>query len=315
VAGRTNKQNRRKHSGVKTWISVLVVALIIGAALAGLEWIKSRNERVPTVAAPPAETVLLPKPMLAQLSTAVKPVQRPVSTPAAPVAPVPQVPRGKPGRVAIIIDDMGTSLQEVKTLMGMGIPLSFSVIPGLAKAAEVANFAHQQGYQVMIHLPMEPEGYPQRRLEKNGLLLSHSSDELRQRVMDYLKAVPNAQGANNHMGSRFTTDREKMRIVLGVLQENSLFFVDSVTSPKSIGLSEARQMGMKTAARQVFLDNVQDVQAIRKQLLQLAAVAKKRGGAIGICHPHPTTIKALQLTLPELAKSGITFVSAGELAS
>jgi polysaccharide deacetylase 2 family uncharacterized protein YibQ len=208
---------------------------------------------------------------------------------------------------------MGTNIQEVQALMGIGIPLTFSIIPGLPKALDVAGRAKKHGYQVMIHLPMEPEGYPQRRLEKNGLLLAQSDEETRLQLAANLKSVPGAVGANNHMGSRFTANKGKMQVVLTVLKEKELFFVDSMTSPKSVGFKMAQQLGVKTAVRQVFLDNLQDQAAIRKQLQQLATVARKRGSAIGICHPHPATIKALQKYLPELEQSGITFVAAGDL--
>jgi polysaccharide deacetylase 2 family uncharacterized protein YibQ len=316
VAGPKNKPNRRKQTGAKPWIAVFIVVVLLGVALAGLEYIKGRGVPKGQAPAPSPGVPEVVKPAQTQVSTAVQSVQKRISTAGLRLAmPSPLPQRSRPGKIAIIIDDMGSSVQEVTTLMAIGVPLSFSVIPGLPKAAAVAQKARQQGYQVMLHLPMEPEGYPQRRLENNGLLVAHSPDELRQRVTAYLKAVPEAQGANNHMGSRFTANREKMRSVLGVLQENGLFYIDSVTTPRSVGMQEARQLGMKTAARHVFLDNVQDVAAIRKQLQQLAAVARKRGGAIGICHPHPATIRALQQILPELAKGGITFVSAGDLVS
>jgi polysaccharide deacetylase 2 family uncharacterized protein YibQ len=218
-----------------------------------------------------------------------------------------------PGSVAIIIDDMGSSMTEVKELMGIGLPLTFSVIPGLAHDRGVAEAAHAGGYQVMIHIPMEPQGYPRQRMEHYGLLLSQSDDEIVKRLSGFIKEVPYAKGANNHMGSRFTEEREKMGPVLGFLKGKGLFFIDSMTTPRSVGRSMAGEMGIETASRNVFLDNVQDVGAIRVQLEQLAAMARRKGAAIGICHPHRATIRALSETMPELKAAGITFVYAGEL--
>jgi polysaccharide deacetylase 2 family uncharacterized protein YibQ len=115
------------------------------------------------------------------------------------------------------------------------------------------------------------------------------------------------------MGSRFTEQRDKMEPVLGYLKEKGLFFIDSKTSPRSVGNTLAREMGVENAGRNVFLDNVQDVEAIREQLEQLAALARRKGAAIGICHPHKATIQALATAMPELQKSGITFVYAADL--
>jgi polysaccharide deacetylase 2 family uncharacterized protein YibQ len=115
------------------------------------------------------------------------------------------------------------------------------------------------------------------------------------------------------MGSHFTEERDRMRVVLGLLKEKGAFFIDSRTTPRSQGYDLARSMGLETATRDVFLDNVQETAAIRKQLELLAATARKRGSAIGICHPHKTTLQVLAVALPELQRQGITFVQASAL--
>jgi polysaccharide deacetylase 2 family uncharacterized protein YibQ len=160
---------------------------------------------------------------------------------------------------------------------------------------------------------MEPQGYPQQRMEQNGLLLSLSDGEIQKRLSSFMQAVPYAAGANNHMGSRFTEDKAKMGTVLGLLKGKGLFFIDSKTTPHSVGYALAREMGMETASRNIFIDNVQAVDAIRGQLEQLAEMARRKGAAIGICHPHKTTIIALTSLLPELHRSGISFVYAKDL--
>jgi hypothetical protein len=217
------------------------------------------------------------------------------------------------GTIAIIIDDMGSSMREAETLLAMNTPMTISIIPGLSKAKAVAEEVHRKGGEVMIHIPMEPKEYQQKPFEKSGLLLSMSDKVIRERMESYLEGVPNAVGANNHMGSRFTEDRAKMTVVLEVLKRRGLFFVDSKTSPLSLGDRLAREMGIPAAARSVFLDNVQDVEAIKGQVEKLAGIARKHGSAIGICHPHKTTLIALSSELPELRKKGIRFVHVSEL--
>lgn len=218
------------------------------------------------------------------------------------------------GTIAIIIDDMGSSLKEVRDLMAIGVPLTFSVIPGLREANQVAETAHAGGYDVMLHIPMEPQDYPTRRLESNGLLIAYPDDEIEKRMRGYFQTVPHAIGANNHMGSRFTEDRDKMRVVLEMLKSKRMFFVDSMTTPRSVGLSVSRELGLNAAARSApFLDNSQDVAAVKVQLGALERLARKRGSAIGICHPHRTTIQALAEELPRLRSRGIRFVQVSRL--
>lgn len=199
--------------------------------------------------------------------------------------------------------------------MNIGVPLTFSVIPGLRQAREVAMAAHGNGYEVMLHIPMEPQDYPRRRLEDNGLLLAYDNNEIESRVRGFMNVIPHAIGANNHMGSRFTEDRGKMSIVLKVLKEHGMFFVDSMTTPKSVGLSLSREMGLRATARTApFLDNSADVAAVKQQLASLAKLAVNRGSAVGICHPHPATIRALAEHLPVMRKDGIRFVYVSKLA-
>lgn len=218
-----------------------------------------------------------------------------------------------PGKLAIVIDDMGKGMQEARSLSDIGVPVTFAIIPGLPKVRQVAQEAQRRGIETIIHLPMEPKGYPERRLEENGLLLSQADDEIAVRMNGYFREIPQAVGANNHMGSAFTESREKMAVVLGALKGRGMFFVDSKTSGISVGESLARELGVRSASRAVFLDNIQNVGYISKQIRQAAAIARKRGSAIAIGHPHPATIQALAAELPRLRDEGITFVHASSL--
>ncbi len=320
MAKRRNRtvNRRKKPSGKRPILALFIVIALIALAFFLLETLK---KNVPLKAPEPEKPVpverhkIPPRPQEPAArhqpyTTALRPSPSPQPPP--PVPPRKR-PAAGPGSVAIIIDDMGTSVQEVNELMAIKLPLTFSVIPGLARGKEVAQSAHARGYQVMIHIPMEPKGYPQRRMEKNGLLLSQSDEEIRQRLSGFMQAVPYAKGANNHMGSLFTEDREKMGTVLGFLKGKGFFFIDSKTSSNSVGYSLAKEMGMEAASRNVFLDNEQNMDYIRGQLEQLAETARHKGTAIGICHPHRTTIAALTAVMPELQKSGINFVFVKDL--
>ncbi|WP_243371261.1 divergent polysaccharide deacetylase family protein [Geotalea sp. SG265] len=307
--------NRRKQSsgGKYNQLAMLlaVIALIV-LALFLLEQSRHQVQERPEEGPRPVQRQKMPP------RPAVKSEEH-TSYSAAKVKPAPH-PKARPhvtgpGTVAIIIDDMGRSAREAESLLAINLPVTFSVIPGYAQARRVAEIAHGRGVEVMVHMPMEPQGYPEKKMEKNGLLLAESKEQVVSKVKGYLQEVPYAVGANNHMGSRFTENEEKMQPVLQILQERGMFFIDSMTSPRSVGFRLAREMGMKWGTRQVFLDNVQDVQAINAQLQQVVDVARKRGSAIAICHPHRATIQALSETMPRMRKEGITFVYASQLVS
>lgn len=218
-----------------------------------------------------------------------------------------------PGRLAIIIDDMGGSLSEARSLAAIDVPLTFSIIPGLRADREVAAYAATNKIETMIHIPMQSKGWPARRLEANGLLVAMDADELQERVSGFIRQFPGAVGANNHMGSEFTEQEEKMAPVLQTLKKNNLFFIDSVTSPESVGLRVAQRLGIRSARRNVFLDNEQERSYILGQLNQAVGLARKNGAAVAICHPHLKTIAILATALPELAGRGVRLVPASEL--
>jgi polysaccharide deacetylase 2 family uncharacterized protein YibQ len=218
-----------------------------------------------------------------------------------------------PRQLAIIIDDMGSSLQEARSLAGIGVPLTFSIIPGLRNYREVAAFAASSGIETMIHIPMQSKGWPERRIEANGLLVSMPAADITARMDEFIRLIPGAVGANNHMGSEFSEHEDKMRAVLGVLKGKGLFFVDSVTSSATVGIRLAKELDMKSGRRNVFLDNEQNDAYIKGQISQAVQLARKNGRAIAICHPHPATIQTLASVLPELHKQGITIVPASQL--
>jgi polysaccharide deacetylase 2 family uncharacterized protein YibQ len=208
---------------------------------------------------------------------------------------------------------MGTSMQEARSLTAIGVPLTFSIIPGLRNYREVAAYAASSGTEIMIHIPMQSKGWPERRLEANGLLVSMADSDIVEHLEGFVRTIPKAVGANNHMGSEFTEHEDKMRVVLEAMKGRGLFFVDSVTSPKTVGVRLAKELGMKSGRRNVFLDNEQDGTYILGQLNQAVRLAKKTGAAIAICHPHPVTIQTLAAALPGLEQQGVTLVPASRL--
>ncbi len=195
-------------------------------------------------------------------------------------------------RIAIIIDDMGHHQQLGRQFLQLDLNLSFAFLPDAPYSAELSATAYQSRRDILVHLPMEPKN-PAKHPGANALSVQDTPEQIRQKMAGMLDAVPHAVGANNHMGSRFTEDSGAMQVVIDTLKNRSFFFIDSFTTVASRGLTVARQQGVPTAPRHVFLDAVQEPHQICRQIDQLVAGAKKRGWAIGIGHPHGATLTAL----------------------
>jgi uncharacterized protein len=312
----SNRYVKKQGGGSYAALAILAVILlavggyfIFGRAPQKPQQVQTQTWPVPVAPAQPV--VEPPKPQMPPAQARTEYPAEAVHTPLTSVRR--DTKKTGSGRLAIVIDDMGNSMAEARSLVNIGVPLTFAIIPGLRSCSEVAAFATANRIETMIHMPMQSKEWPKRRMESNGLLVAMSADEIRGQVLGYLRDIPGAVGANNHTGSEFTEHAEQMKQVLSVLRERKLFFVDSVTSPQSVGHRLAKEMGLKSARRNVFLDNEQDSAYIQGQLEQAVRVAKKGGAAIAICHPHPVTIKTLAALLPGLQKQGITLVPVSAL--
>jgi polysaccharide deacetylase 2 family uncharacterized protein YibQ len=231
------------------------------------------------------------------------------------ISPTPTSPATQPSsgpRVAIIIDDCGYSEERCKQFLDLPIPITLSILPMTPHAKQIESDAQGAGKAVMLHLPMEPES-PREHPGAGAITTEMSDDQVRAQVEADIDSVPDVRGANNHMGSKATSDPRIMRDVLQVFEQRHLFFIDSMTSDTTVGVPTARELGIPSAQRDVFLDNSKDLKYIQGQLKETQAVALKRGVAIAIGHPNETTQQALAEAIPTMQAAGITFVSAESL--
>jgi hypothetical protein len=210
----------------------------------------------------------------------------------------PAAKKGPPGQVALIMDDMGNSLETLDEIVALGRPITVSVLPYSAHAAETARMAHERGLEVLLHLPLESINNHEAMADTEGLIMAMMTEPA---IVAAFEAsydrVPFAAGTNNHMGSRFTAERDLMRMILKPIKERGLFFVDSRTTAKTVALEEAQKMGVRSTQRDVFLDADEDRGRIRGRLIELLQKARKKGRAVGICHPFPETLAVLKSSL------------------
>jgi len=268
-------------------------------------------------AAPPVAARPRPAPPAAPAPRAAAPRpprENPEGSQSPAVAPEPAAPpqTSDHPRVAVIFDDAGYSLRTAREVMALPRPVTISVLPGLPFSTPIAEEAAGRGVQVILHLPVQPDNAAL-ELGPGGITVDMTDDAIARTVASDFATVPGAVGTNNHMGSRGTADPRVMRAILGVVKARRLFFVDSLTSPRSVGADTARAMGVPTAVRAVFLDNQDDDTYVRAQFHALIRVAQTRGQAIAIGHVGKVTARVLREMLPEFDEAGIRFVPVSAL--
>lgn len=220
---------------------------------------------------------------------------------------------GVGNRVAFVIDDMGYDVSVLDEILAIDAPITISVLPNLPCSAEVARRARRAGNEVLLHLPMEPYGYPGRDPGEGALLLRMDDHEIRDQLEKDILNVPDISGVNNHMGSNFMQDEEKVTVVLQDLKRRGLFFLDSLTTRDSKGVPIAERIGLPHAARDIFLDNDCDLE---EAVDILNRMVEKRGTwetIIVIGHPYESTVRAIGTMVPVFRDHGIRVVPLSDL--
>ena len=279
------------------------------------EQIEHENVRLANLTAPPvlppAPPPLPPAPTVANtnadVSDASLAAPRPTWKRFAALSPSISDANPPPVKVAIVLDDMGLSQFRSDRAIALPRPITLAVLPYGNHLSGLVARARTAGHEILVHLPMEPKA-ADADPGPNALLTGLPVAELDRRIAANLERLDGYVGINNHMGSLFTASAREMRRVMAALQSRQLLFLDSLTTGKSTGHRLAREYGIPTVVRDVFLDNDRDPEKIRRQLELTVKTARRHGQAIAIGHPYPETLSALESWLPSLRARGLVLV-------
>lgn len=223
------------------------------------------------------------------------------------------IPAANP-RLAFIIDDIGAYDIGAMELKKLNIPITGSVLADSPYAPEEVRWLSEYGVPAMIHLPMQPQNGDGQTYDVNSTVTRKSSEEdIRAMIRKARQIIPFAQGINNHQGSLATSDTSIMTRTLKVIREEGLFFIDSRTIGNTVAFETARQMGVKTASRDVFLDHVREYSHTMREIRRLTEIALNKGKAIAIGHPFPSTMQAIKDSIPYIRNKGVKIVFVADL--
>ena len=203
--------------------------------------------------------------------------------------------------LSLVIDDLGYSLKNGLAAIDLNGAHTYAILPGAAYSRKLAQHAHGQNKEVILHLPMQSISSSV-TLEPNALNEAMDEDQLTTNVHSLLAQIPFIRGVNNHMGSHLTEFDFFMRPVMDSIRgyNPGLYFLDSRASPRSVAHAQALNAGLNSISRDVFLDNEPNPESIRLQLNIWLTKARARGSAIAIGHPYPHTIDVLRAHLPAM---------------
>ncbi|MED5434259.1 MAG: divergent polysaccharide deacetylase family protein [Candidatus Neomarinimicrobiota bacterium] len=217
------------------------------------------------------------------------------------------------GVIVLVIDDFGYRNDNISDgFLNLGIPITCAIIPGHTASKKFAEKAVSYGKEVIIHMPMESENYSPGE-DEYKLLTSMTSELLENKLIQAFESLPEAIGLNNHQGSKATSDSKTMTVLASVLKDRGKYFIDSRTSPLTIGEKTMVSFGVPTARRNIFLDNNNDIDNIEEQMNKLANSAKKNGVAVGLGHARKNTLSVIEKVVPDLLDKGFVFQFASQV--
>lgn len=214
--------------------------------------------------------------------------------------------------IAIVIDDLGVAPSRVAAALALPAPMTMAVLPYAGNAVQVAVAARAHGHEVLVHLPMEAENG--QNPGPQALLGALTPQEFAQRVNWNLSRFDGYIGVNNHMGSKLTQNSAAMGMLMAQLKQRGLLFLDSRTAAGTIAAATARNIGVTSLQRDIFLDNVITVESVRSQLRKTEDTARRNGYAIAIGHPHPETIAALTAWAADIKGRGFLLAPLSTIA-
>lgn len=219
------------------------------------------------------------------------------------------VPSAQAGTIALIIDDIGYSYSAGIRAARLDPAVTLSILPDAPEAEKLGQTLYDMGRELMLHLPMEARN---RDAAIEPVVLNSRMERLvfQRAVLVALRRLPWVKGVNNHMGSLLTCRKEQMGWLMQVLRAlDGMYFVDSRTDRRTVAEQVARRYQLDVARRDVFLDNGDFTRrTVWSELKRLEKLARNKGFALAIGHPHRVTLQVLEEAIPWLRAKGHTIV-------
>ena len=170
--------------------------------------------------------------------------------------------------------------------------------------------ARGEGHEVLLQVPLEPDGFPEQNPGEHTLLVSTDRHANEQDLHWILARATGYAGVMNHMGARFTSEDDALLPFLGTIGERGLFYLDDGSSPSSLAHRAGDILQVPVLTGDVILDHRRSPAAIEGELAALEALARKNGLAVGIASAFPISVDVIARWAREASARGIVVVPA-----
>lgn len=215
-------------------------------------------------------------------------------------------------RVAVLLAGLGMNQADsLAAIRDLPAAVSLSVSPYAADPAPLLAAARAAGHEVLLGIPMEPQGYPLNDEGSEALLTSLPEQENMRRLEWSLSRLRGYAGATAALGAlrgeRFAGAPELMGPVLHDLAARGLFYIDprpgAPPPPGVVGRSADVNLDATASG------------GVEAALERLARHAREHGSALGIIAITPAATEALAVWAHSLDAGQIALVPVSALAA
>ena len=214
-------------------------------------------------------------------------------------------------RIVLVVTGLGLSQTGTQTAIGAlpeDVTLAFA--PYGASLQRWVDKARAEGHEVLLQVPLEPAGYPERNPGEHTLLVSKDRAGREQDLNWVLGRMTGYAGVMNHMGGRFLSEEDATVPFLGEVGRRGLYYLEDGSVSGSQSRSAGASLDVPVVVADVILDRLRSPEAIRDQLQTLEEIATANGTAVGIASAFPDSVAALAQWARSAQDRGIALVPA-----
>lgn len=157
-------------------------------------------------------------------------------------------------RVAILLYGFGEDEAQADAILASPLPVAVAIAPGAPWSDRLFREAREREREVVLHLPLEPIGYPQTNPGPGTVLVTMKPLKITGTVKGYLDEAGPVTAVANLMGSLATQDVTVMRAVFRELERRQIPFLHVSPAVGAVCRSLAGEMGVGYAQPDVILD-------------------------------------------------------------
>ena len=212
-------------------------------------------------------------------------------------------------RIAIVVGGLG--LSEAGTnlaLEKLPADVSLAFAPYGDNLKDWQARARQDGHELLLQVPLEPFDYPDNDPGPHTLLVDQARQQNIDRLHWVMSRITNYVGVVNEMGARFTATPDALQPVLEEVGRRGLMYLDDGSSSRSLASSLANTTGTPFLRADLALDRNPSRDEIDARLLELEAVARTKGFAVGYASALPVSVDRISQWAKSLESRGLVLV-------